>query len=405
MSSLRALPHSRWSEPPRKLLLYNHNPKAGGGSVYAALDLAIGQRCSSVLNATPDCWATVHEECFSGREEQAQFFVLGSVREPCDHYLSLWAFGSAGRGVSPCNQDKEASLCKEQYGKDPPYFNSSADVNRFHRWMGFPSVQGEVAHRFMNSYVDAEGETFVDCWVVTDRFLDSLFRCLRMFASQGGRTQHFTTCDLGFGRNFGFAGCCQPSYPPPPTHPAQEKVALNLEQGRGGGMTEGDMAPLAIALSAVVKAMPNQFNVPLEHDRSNTGALLADAGYATGFTGKFHVGPLWTQEQLLEYSSANHSDRLGMSNLFCRNELTAREIIRRTYGFTWAKHVYDQNMRQPFAEHNPDWTLAAAHEFLEAHQQQAFYLHVCTTLMHGTPGSWARALDFPAVSGEGLLGW
>lgn len=307
MSSLRALPHSRWSEPPRKLLLYNHNPKAGGGSVYAALDLAIGQRCSSVLNATPDCWATVHEECFSGREEQAQFFVLGSVREPCDHYLSLWAFGSAGRGVSPCNQDKEASLCKEQYGKDPPYFNSSADVNRFHRWMGFPSVQGEVAHRFMNSYVDAEGETFVDCWVVTDRFLDSLFRCLRMFASQGGRVRwdehrvrtifrdqlppsnvppwppsappasqmtknsltmdprayHHGPCsqyfdrklslavrhgpdaalyehfsDLGFGRSFGFAGCCQPSYPPPPTHPAQEKVALNLEQGRGGGMTE-----------------------------------------------------------------------------------------------------------------------------------------------------------------------
>ncbi|EOD40708.1 hypothetical protein EMIHUDRAFT_222457 [Emiliania huxleyi CCMP1516] len=177
-----------------------------------------------------------------------------------------------------------------------------------------------------------------------------------------------------------------------------------LAAGSQPNLERGDMAPLAIALSAVVKAMPNQFNVPLEHDRSNIGALLADAGYATGFTGKFHVGPLWTQEQLLEYSSANHSDRLGMSNLFCRNELTAREIIRRTYGFTWAKHVYDQNMRQPFAEHNPDWTLAAAHEFLEAHQQQAFYLHVCTTLMHGTPGSWARALDFPAVSGEGLLG-
>lgn len=91
--------------------------------------------------------------------------------------------------------------------------------------------------------------------------------------------------------------------------------------------------------------MPNQFNVPLEHDRSNIiGALLADAGYATGFTGKFHVGPLWTQEQLLEYSSANHSDRLGMSNLFCRNELTAREIIRRTYGFTWAKRMSTTRM-------------------------------------------------------------
>lgn len=132
--------------------------------------------------------------------------------------------------------------------------------------------------------------------------------------------------------------------------------------------------------------------VQLEEDKS--GALLAAAGYTTGFVGKVHVAPLWTEKQKTQWrltsellASGKHDTALLQANLseqLRQNELRAREVITKEYGFTWAKNLYDENMRVPFDAHNPDWTLAAAREFLERHRHGRFYLHVCTTLMHGS---------------------
>ena len=137
-----------------------------------------------------------------------------------------------------------------------------------------------------------------------------------------------------------------------------------------------------------------QHYVQLEEDKSNVGALLAAAGYTTGFVGKVHVAPLWTKKQKTQWrltsellASGKHDTALlqaDLSEQLRQNELHAREVITKEYGFTWAKNLYDENMRVPFNAHNPDWTLAAAREFLEQHRHGRFYLHVCTTLMHGS---------------------
>ena len=50
------------------------------------------------------------------------------------------------------------------------------------------------------------------------------------------------------------------------------------------------------------------------------------------------------------------------------------------FGFTWAKNIYWDNTKAPFQSHNPEWTAAAAVEFIERHNQEPFYLHYCTTL-------------------------
>ncbi len=74
-----------------------------------------------------------------------------------------------------------------------------------------------------------------------------------------------------------------------------------------------------------------------------------------------------------------------------------------TLGFSWAKHVYPGNLEAPYAEHNPEWTLAAALEFIELNRDRPFFLHYATTLLHGPAGSWRRSMDHPLASGEGEL--
>ena len=155
-----------------------------------------------------------------------------------------------------------------------------------------------------------------------------------------------------------------------------------------------------------------QHYVQLEEDKSNIGALLAAAGYTTGFVGKVHVAPLWTSEQKRQWKLTSDLLASGgdatllqakLSEQLRQNELRAREVITKEYGFTWAKNLYDENMRWPFEFHNPDWTLAAAREFLERHRHGRFYLHVCTTLMHGSIRSLQQSLPFGNISGAGFI--
>jgi len=150
------------------------------------------------------------------------------------------------------------------------------------------------------------------------------------------------------------------------------------------------------------------FNVALERDRMNVGHVLRNAGYATGFVGKFHL------ESEADYPEFHHgpdgfkpiprgaSPGPKMSALFAHNERVLRRQLE-FLGFSWAKHVYPGNLEAPYNHHNPEWTLAAALEFVEVHKDRPFYLHYATTLLHGPGGSWRRSMDHPLVSGEGDL--
>lgn len=150
------------------------------------------------------------------------------------------------------------------------------------------------------------------------------------------------------------------------------------------------------------------FNMALERDRMNVGHALRAAGYTTGFVGKLHVeseadfpefyrGPDGFKPYPRDAAPGPEA-----TALFAHNERVLRRYIE-NLGFNWAKHVYPGNLESPYSHHNPEWTLAAALEFIELNRDRPFYLHYCTTLLHGPAGSWRRSMDHPLVSGEGEL--
>ena len=73
----------------------------------------------------------------------------------------------------------------------------------------------------------------------------------------------------------------------------------------------------------------------------------------------------------------------------------------KTLGFSWAKNVYPENIRAPYSSHNPEWTTVAALEFIEENKDGPFYLHLCSTLLHGPDKSWRKSMDHPLVTGDG----
>ena len=150
------------------------------------------------------------------------------------------------------------------------------------------------------------------------------------------------------------------------------------------------------------------FNVALEDDRMNVGRVLAENGYATGFVGKYHVGgeEAHSPEQLKKHGLHNVPKNAPWSEMINRkqfeNEKIHREMIKEQ-GFTWAKNIYWSNTKAPFKGHNPEWTAAAALEFIEEHKDGPFYLHYGTTLLHGPNGEWHHSLSKPLVTNEGIL--
>ena len=148
------------------------------------------------------------------------------------------------------------------------------------------------------------------------------------------------------------------------------------------------------------------FNMGLEEDNMNVGAVLSKNGYATGFVGKYHAhgseGHSDNHKYGLKEIPKDIKDLNVLSQIFHHNEKIHRKLIKER-GFTWVKNVYWGNMVQPFSEHNPEWTMDAALEFIEEHKSQPFYLHYCSTLLHGPNKSWWKSLEHPDVTGEGIV--
>ncbi len=148
------------------------------------------------------------------------------------------------------------------------------------------------------------------------------------------------------------------------------------------------------------------FNVALERDKMNVGNVLREAGYTTGFVGKFH---LTSKSDFPEFYKGKNKwiniskdARPGpeASAQFKHNERWMRRYLKEL-GFSWAKNVYPENSHKPYSEHNPEWTTVAALEFIEENKKGPFYLHLCSTLLHGPDKSWRKSMDRPLVTGEG----
>lgn len=150
------------------------------------------------------------------------------------------------------------------------------------------------------------------------------------------------------------------------------------------------------------QGLPN-FNVALERDKKNVGNVLREAGYTTGFVGKFH---LTSDVDFPEFYKGKNkwinipkdaSPGPETSAQFKHNELWMRRYLQ-TLGFSWAKNVYPENVRKPYSTHNPEWTTVAALDFIEENKDGPFYLHLCSTLLHGPDRSWRKSMDHPLIT-------
>jgi len=148
------------------------------------------------------------------------------------------------------------------------------------------------------------------------------------------------------------------------------------------------------------------FNVALERDNMNVGNVLREAGYTTGFVGKFHLKSELDFPEFYKgkdkWINIPKDAEPGpeTSAQFKHNERWMRRYLK-TLGFSWAKNVYPENIPSPYSMHNPEWTTVAALEFTEKNKDGPFYLHLCSTLLHGPDKSWRRSMDHPLITGEG----
>jgi len=153
------------------------------------------------------------------------------------------------------------------------------------------------------------------------------------------------------------------------------------------------------------QGLPN-FNVALERDKMNVGNVLREAGYATGFVGKFHLTSSLDFPEFYRGKNGwikipkDASPGPETSAQFKHNERWMRRYLE-TLGFSWAKNVYPENIHSPYSMHNPEWTTVAALEFIEDNKDGPFYLHLCSTLLHGPDRSWRNSMDHPLVTGVG----
>jgi len=153
------------------------------------------------------------------------------------------------------------------------------------------------------------------------------------------------------------------------------------------------------------QGLPN-FNVALEPDNMNVGNVLREAGYTTGFVGKFHLGSKLDFPEFYKgkdgWINIPRDARPGPKTTaqFEHNERWMCRYLEKL-GFSWAKNVYPENLHSPYSMHNPEWTTVAALEFIEENKDGPFYLHLCSTLLHGPDKSWRKSMDHPLVTGKG----
>jgi len=155
------------------------------------------------------------------------------------------------------------------------------------------------------------------------------------------------------------------------------------------------------------------FNVALENDKMNVTKVLNEAGYVTGYTGKYYLASAADQPEMYKDQRSSHkvyskeeAKKLKPSAEFSK-EFEQREAWGRKYlkhmGFDCAKNIYEGNLEWPYKAHNPEWTASAVFEFLDENHDQPFFLQCCPTLLHGPDSEWVNSYDKPDYTGAGEI--
>lgn len=201
-------------EAPVKVLAYTRFPKTGSRYAIDKFHRVVGKD----LRVIPEAQAVQLQPL-------KRAFLVGSVRNPCESYLSLWAFQSDPRRRAGLMSDLKRRR-PEDYarlvGKDESSdYTSPKDVQRFRTWIRFLAHDeislGLMSGRFYGKYISTsevnmrdnamlvkelsssrateileslksmEVKDLADCWLHTETMDEDLDRCLKQYAARGGR--------------------------------------------------------------------------------------------------------------------------------------------------------------------------------------------------------------------------
>lgn len=197
------------------VFLYDHLPKAGGSFIRGVL--AGPDTLGKVIPEDHLRIITEADTLTKVDKQLSGTFTVGSVRNPCDYYVSCWSF--FGQVLKTGGYGGEHPYGGEEYFGVSPELNTSEDQQRFGKWLRYSMPDGlepgVLTARILWSYFNesvgnavqpepsmrgwslkdrqvyaaaaaAFDPSSVDCWVKTETLTEDLRHCLTLYEDRVG---------------------------------------------------------------------------------------------------------------------------------------------------------------------------------------------------------------------------
>lgn len=131
------------------------------------------------------------------------------------------------------------------------------------------------------------------------------------------------------------------------------------------------------------------FNVYINETIPTLASILGQAGYRTGFAGKWHVGYPTSLLDVPTFDPSEDPGERAVDKRLREHQAILQADVRAKAGFDVAGGViWGNNEGQPLAalrHHHNEWSTDAACRFLEScePERQPFFLHLAATVLHG----------------------
>ncbi len=149
------------------------------------------------------------------------------------------------------------------------------------------------------------------------------------------------------------------------------------------------------------------WNLGILEDQKMVSGVLKNAGYQTGFVGKWHVGGISEDWKPVPPDSDPADPEIA--KILKENQEGYCRRLKEKYGFDFAGAVYNGNpnddkclVNTGLNVHNMEWMTQAALNFIESSKEGPFYLYFSPTLLH-VPDPTASLKTDPRKCGAGML--